>query len=72
MLFFRYIAVFHGRMKSLSSGFHSNWGVNYPPWGQPAKAMYNLNPAVKLNSTGGQKEVDRTVEVGPGRSSLEP
>lgn len=59
-------------MRSLSSGFYYNWGVNYPLWGQPAKAMYHLNQAVKLNSTGGQKEVDRTAEFGAGRSSLEP
>ena len=51
---FRFIADFYGGMKSLSSGFYYNWGINYARWGQPAKAMYYLNRAAKLNRTGAQ------------------
>lgn len=54
MFFFRFLAAFYGGMKSLSSGFYYNWGLNYARWGQPSKAMYYLNRAAKLNSTGAQ------------------
>ena len=50
----RFLSAFYGGMKSLSSGFYYTWGVNYARWGQPAKAMYYLNRAAKLNSTGAQ------------------
>ena len=51
-MLFRFLAAFYGGMKSLSSGFYYNWGMNYARWGQPTKAMYYLNRAAKLNSTG--------------------
>ncbi|MCH8298321.1 MAG: tetratricopeptide repeat protein [Chloroflexi bacterium] len=50
----RFLSAFYGGMKSLSSGFYYNWGMTYARWGQPAKAMYYLNRAAKLNSTGAQ------------------
>ncbi len=54
MFFFRFLAAFYGGMKSLSSGFYYNWGMTYARWGQPAKAMFYLNRAAKLNKTGAQ------------------
>ncbi len=54
MIFLRFLAMFYGGLKSLSSGFYYNWGVNYARWGQPAKAMYYLNRAAKLNTNGAQ------------------
>ena len=48
----RFLSAFYGGMKSLSSGFYYNWGMTYARWGQPAKAMYYLNRAAKLNSNG--------------------
>ena len=48
----RFLSAFYGGMKSLSSGFYFNWGMTYARWGQPAKAMYYLNRAAKLNSNG--------------------
>jgi tetratricopeptide (TPR) repeat protein len=51
-MLFRFFAAFYGGMKSLSSGFYYNWGMNYARWGQPTKAMYYLNRAAKLNSAG--------------------
>ena len=54
MIFLRFLATFYGGLKSLSSGFYYNWGINYARWGQPAKAMYYLNRAAKLNTNGAQ------------------
>ena len=54
LFFFRFLASFYGGMKSVSSGFYFNWGMTYARWGQPTKAMYYLNRAAKLNSTGAQ------------------
>ena len=48
----RFLSAFYGGMKSLSSGFYFNWGMTYARWGQPAKAMFYLNRAAKLNSNG--------------------
>ncbi|MCH7737223.1 MAG: hypothetical protein IH872_07460 [Chloroflexi bacterium] len=48
----RFLSAFYGGMKSLSSGFYFNWGMTYARWGQPAKAMFYLNRAAKLNSHG--------------------
>ena len=50
----RIFSAVYGGMKSLSSGFYYNWGMTYARWGQPAKAMWYLNRAAKLNSTGAQ------------------
>ncbi|MDA1129521.1 MAG: tetratricopeptide repeat protein [Chloroflexi bacterium] len=50
----RFLAASYHVMKSLSSGFYYNWGMNYARWGQPARAMYYLNRAAKLNTTGAQ------------------
>ena len=55
----RFLSAFYGGMKSLSSGFYYNWGMTYARWGQPAKAMYYLNRAAKLNSTGAQIDYQR-------------
>ncbi len=54
MISFRFLSTFYGGMKSLSSGFYFNWGMTYARWGQPVKAMYYLNRAAKLNTTGAQ------------------
>ncbi len=54
MLIFRFLAAFYRGMKSISSGFYFNWGMTYARWGQPTKAMYYLNRAAKLNTTGAQ------------------
>ena len=54
MISLRFLSKFYGGLKSLSSGFYFNWGMNYARWGQPAKAMYYLNRAAKLNTTGSQ------------------
>ena len=48
----RFLSAFYGGMKSVSSGFYFSWGMNYARWGQPAKALYYLNRAAKLNATG--------------------
>ena len=45
----RFLSAFYGGMKSVSSGFYFTWGMNYARWGQPARAMFYLNRAVKLN-----------------------
>ncbi|MCH8801857.1 MAG: hypothetical protein IH963_13210 [Chloroflexi bacterium] len=50
----RFLSAIYGGMKTLSSGFYFNWGMTYARWGQPLKAMYYLNRAAKLNSTGSQ------------------
>lgn len=54
MIFFRFLSAFYGGLKSLSSGFYYNWGITYARWGQPARAMYYLNRAARLNNTGAQ------------------
>jgi tetratricopeptide (TPR) repeat protein len=51
MISLRFLARFYGGLKSLSSGFYYNWGMNYARWGQPARAMYYLNKAARLNTT---------------------
>ncbi len=48
----RFLSAFYGGMKSVSSGFYFNWGMTYARWGQPAKAMYYLNRAAKINAKG--------------------
>jgi tetratricopeptide (TPR) repeat protein len=48
----RFLSAFYGGMKSVSSGFYFNWGMTYARWGQPAKAMFYLNRAAKLNANG--------------------
>ena len=53
-MLFRFLSALYSGMKSLSSGFYYNWGLTYARWGQPAKAMYYLNRAAQLNSTGAQ------------------
>ena len=51
-MIFRFLAAFYGGMKNVSSGFYYNWGMTYARWGQPARAMYYLNRAAKLNTKG--------------------
>ena len=48
----RFLSAFYGGMKSVSSGFYFNWGMTYARWGHPARAMYYLNRAAKLNAKG--------------------
>ena len=48
----RFLSAFYGGMKSVSSGFYFNWGMTYARWGQPARAMYYLNRAARLNTKG--------------------
>ena len=50
----RFLSALYGMLKSLSSGFYYTWGMNYARWGQPARAMYYLNRAAKLNTNGSQ------------------
>jgi len=54
MMFFRFLSAFYRVLKSLSSGFCFNWGMTYARWGRPARAMYYLNRAARLNTTGAQ------------------
>ena len=46
----RFLSAFYDGMKSVSSSFYFNWGMTYARWGQPARAMYYLNRAAKLNT----------------------
>ena len=48
----RFLSAFYGGMKSVSSSFYFNWGMTYARWGQPARAMYYLNRAARLNTKG--------------------
>ena len=58
-MLFRFLSALYSGMKSLSSGFYYNWGLNYARWGQPAKAMYYFNRAVQLNTDGAQVHYQR-------------
>lgn len=72
-MIFRFLSGFYGGMKSLSSGFYYNWGMTYARWGQPAKAMYYLNRAAKLNTTGAQIYYQRGmlfIAMGQVRSAI--
>ena len=51
-MIFRFLAAFYAGMKNVSSGFYYNWGMTYARWGQPARAMYYLNRAARLNTKG--------------------
>ena len=55
----RFLSAFYSGMKSLSSGFYFNWGMNYARWGQPAKALYYLNRAARLNTKGSRIYLQR-------------
>ena len=48
----RFLSAFYDGMKSVSSSFYFNWGMTYARWGQPARAMYYLNRAARLNAKG--------------------
>ena len=48
----RFLSAFYDGMKSVSSSFYFNWGMTYARWGQPARAMYYLNRAARLNTKG--------------------
>ncbi|MDA0265161.1 MAG: hypothetical protein O3A93_14070 [Chloroflexi bacterium] len=50
----RVLGPLYGGLKNLSSGFYYNWGMTYARWGQPAKAMWYLNRAAKLNAGNAQ------------------
>ena len=72
-MIFRFLSGFYSGMKSLSSGFYYNWGMTYARWGQPAKAMYYLNRAAKLNTTGAQIYYQRGmlfIAMGQVRSAI--
>jgi tetratricopeptide (TPR) repeat protein len=55
----RFLLAFYSGLKSLSSGYYFNWGMNYARWGQPAKAMYYLNRAARLNTKGSRIYLQR-------------
>ena len=51
-MIFRFLVALYDGMKNVSSGFYYNWGMTYARWGQPARAMYYLNRAARLNPKG--------------------